>query len=130
MIVGGRAFVSDGSRVLAVGLADRRPAPVRVPPGGDEPPPGPGVTLTAAGDRLFARLGPTVVRPAGPKDEEAVLACFALRDGTNADAPLAKELWRVKPPAGEGKSPASWEGTPLGWSTPSTRSGLGCPSRA
>lgn len=114
VIVGGQVYVTDGFRVAAIdlltGATTRLGGPIAAPnlSGHD-----PCCTLTAAGDRLYARMGPPAVRFAdGPRDgEESVIACFAPPPVRNPGDPPLAELWRLRPPTGS--SPAVWEGAPL-----------------
>ena len=124
IIADGRVYVSDGKRVLAVNLTDRTLSPLTMSAAGVNP----SAALAAAGDRLFARLGPPAVRPAAPpkpvtekagrgkavkaeeESDDAVIACFPL---DRTDLAAVRPVWRLKVPAGEGRSPAVWEGAPL-----------------
>lgn len=126
VIAGGKVVVSDGSRVVVLDLrtgsrGNATLAPEKVLPFG-----GPrsaeaegGITLSTFADRVFARIGPTAVRPpdARPglgKAEDAALVCFAPPEKVGRFSPPLRELWRVRPPAApEGRGPAVWEGSPL-----------------
>jgi len=120
VVTSGQVFVTDGLRVFGFDLLTGKPtaelALLEPPAASYRPTPDACPTLTAAGDRLYARLGPATFRAPNPGDgaktEDTVIVCLGpvrKADGT----PALKELWRVKPPAGEGKSPAAWEGAPL-----------------
>jgi outer membrane protein assembly factor BamB len=111
VVIGGEAFVADGTRIfgfdLRTGKRTRSYSPLKlnVPPAariGDAC-----FTLSASGGRLYARLGPSVVRApetqaGGKASEESILVCLS---------PRLKELWRLSPP--EEKVPVAWEGAPL-----------------
>jgi outer membrane protein assembly factor BamB len=118
VIADGRVYVSDGRRVFAFDPSRRSATPVWTPAEGKTG--SPSATLTATGDRLFARLGPPVIRPVDPprsvkgkadhEPDDAVLACFDLDPNAK---PGARLLWRLKPPVSDGRSAAVWEGAPL-----------------
>jgi outer membrane protein assembly factor BamB len=127
VIVGGHVYLTDGDRVVAYELTTGRLIPI-YEPGRFELPGLPGrptvkptdpdacCTLTAAGGRLYARLGPPVVRapdPARKGAEESALVCLAPWGNAGKAAPPVRELWRVPPPDLEGRSPGVWEGAPL-----------------
>jgi outer membrane protein assembly factor BamB len=119
VIAGGHVYLTDGVRVLGydllTGVADSVFNPLRLggARGANRPAAESAVTLTAAGGRLTARLGPPTVRPPDAKaGGESTLACFAPPDGFRpGDRP--RPAWQVQPPAGEGKPPTTWEGAPL-----------------
>lgn len=112
-------YVTDGSRVFAFDLTTGRILPaVRLQ---DSPPASPPCcTLTVAGDRLYARLGPAVVRspepPRGkdaqPKAETAIV-CLGMRPDRQPGDPALRKLWELQPPKAEGKAAMVWEGAPL-----------------
>ncbi|MDB5312711.1 MAG: outer rane biosis protein BamB, partial [Gemmataceae bacterium] len=132
VIAGGRVYLSDGSRVTSFDLRTGGMGVVPVAPqaaladpdrrqndpGRKASDPDPCSSLTAAGGRLFARLGQPVVRApesskVGKAAEESAIVCFAPPANPGRNAPPMRELWRVAPPAAEGKGPGVWEGTPL-----------------
>lgn len=110
IIVNGVVFVADGTRVLGFDLQTGNrthtynPLRLNVPPPARTP--DACCTLMASGDRLYARLGPSIVRApetqGGKLTEESLLVCLS---------PQLKEQWRLSPP--EDKVPAAWEGAPL-----------------
>lgn len=120
VIANGRVFVTDGSRVfgydLLTGKALTLPARLADPPIIDpsKPPlPDPCPSLTAAGDRLYVRVGSPLVRPPdltkiGKGSEETEIVCL----GPAGEARQMQELWRIPPP-GDAKTPIVWEGAPL-----------------
>lgn len=121
VIVNGRVFVTDGLRVLGFDLVAGKPIVdyrLSIPPGID--PGNPGVaspSLTAARDRLYVRLGSPVIRTPdatkfGKPGEDTAIACLIQTVKVDG-SPTLKELWRVRPPAGDGKAPIVWEGAPL-----------------
>jgi outer membrane protein assembly factor BamB len=117
VIVNGQVFVTDGWRICGFDLGTGRQTAdlvlARRDDGtsrGSEPSP----TLTAAGNRLYVRVGPGVIRPAdlAKRGDDTTIACVLLTakaDGT----PTLKELWRLKPPPAEEKTAIAWEGAPL-----------------
>lgn len=120
VIVGGRVFVTDGEMIRGFELMTGKPLLDFVlpqPAGHDPGNPNSCPTLTAAGDRLYVRLGPVTIRPpTGTKSakpgEDTAIVCLAQTVKADGSAGL-KELWRVRPPVGEGKAPVVWEGVPL-----------------
>jgi outer membrane protein assembly factor BamB len=119
-VAGGEVFVASGARVYGFSL--RTGAPTReayksfLGAGGrrpDEPPPPDAeCTLTAAGGRLYARLGPSLVRaPVQQRDggfiPDGAIVCL----GLEAEGKFT-ELWQLFPPE-EKKVATAWEGAPL-----------------
>jgi outer membrane protein assembly factor BamB len=121
VIADGKVFVSDGRRIFSFGL--RTGAPIREVEISEEPPanPGPGgsSSLAFASGRLYARLGPSVVRtpvpvkPGMKPTADSAIACFDLTGDRDDPAPRYREIWRIAPPAADGKLSAVWEGAPL-----------------
>jgi outer membrane protein assembly factor BamB len=124
VVAGGKVFVTDGAAVYGFDLLHGRkldlPAQLAtpsVPPFDREKPPPDGCpALAAAGDRVYARVGPAaVVGPAAarapdpnkPGDQTAIVCLGPAPGGVTY-----RELWRVRPP-GAGKVPVAWEGAPL-----------------
>jgi outer membrane protein assembly factor BamB len=120
VIAGGRVFVSDGTSLhgydLLTGKAVAVPRVFGEPASFDptKPPlPDPSPTLTAAGDRLYVRTGPPLVRPpdaskTGKAPEETSLVCI----GPDPATGRLKVRWRLPAP-GDSKTPTAWEGAPL-----------------
>jgi outer membrane protein assembly factor BamB len=71
-------------------------------------------TLTAARDRLFARLGvPTVAPPSGVSDgPTSLLVCFAPPARATEISPPLEVRWKLAPPESPA-GPAAWEGAPV-----------------
>ena len=119
VIADGRVYLSDGNRVSAFDLLTGNPAAVAAAPRFALPAPRlaespAAATLTAAGGRVYARLGRTpAAAPAGAKAGESALACYAPPANPGRFSPPVREVWRVPPPAADGKPPAAWEGAPL-----------------
>ncbi len=117
IIANGRVFVTDGASVFGFELATGQALPpVRLgPPPGlgfdlEKPPPDASMGLTAAGDRLYVRIGPpTIQHLATPRGKAVETAIVCLGPGAADDL---SEYWRVRPP-GDAKTPAMWEGAPL-----------------
>jgi outer membrane protein assembly factor BamB len=123
VIVNGQVFVTDGYRVfgfdLATGVQTHSVFLANQPPlherEKDKPvPPDACPSLTAAGDRLYVRVGSPLVRaPDAAKfgrAEETLIVCIG---PTADDKRKMQKLWQLKPPVGEGKPPTAWEGAPL-----------------
>ncbi len=119
VIANGQVFVTDGQRVSGFDLvtgnrtADWSPAPTGL--AAAQKAPGPCPSLTAAGDRLYVRVGPPLVHaPEPPKPgrtpEETFIVCLVPNRDKEREL---KQLWQLRPPAGEGKPPIAWEGAPL-----------------
>ena len=112
VIVDGEVFVADGTHVygfdLRTGDRTRSYSPFDLNFGRAGRTVDAHCTLTAASGRLYARLGPAVVRspevlPNSKLLEQSLLVCLS---------PRLKELWRLAPPAAP-KVAAAWEGAPL-----------------
>jgi outer membrane protein assembly factor BamB len=122
VIVNGQVVVTDGHRVFSFDLLsgkrliDFTPLqPPQTTPNGPSRDTSP--ALTAAGDRLYLRLGISAIRPPNPAKmgrpgEESAIVCLmqvAKADGS----PGLREVWRLRPPVGDGKASVIWEGAPL-----------------
>jgi outer membrane protein assembly factor BamB len=124
VVEGGKVFVTNGRQLCGFDLLTGKaliphtlPSPPLTPsriPAEEKPLPDPCPTLTAAGGKLYVRTGPGVFRSGDQlgngKTDESFLICFAIKPQL---ANWAQELWRVKPPPGDGKSPVFWEGAPV-----------------
>ena len=122
VVVDGRVYVGDGSRVFTCDLFTGNPLTGKMSPLPGAAAAGsqsdPCSVLTAAGGRLYARGGPAVLRPlepaaAGGAAEESGLVCYGLFGQPRRTGPSLTELWRVKPPSAEARVPVVWEGAPL-----------------
>ncbi len=113
-------FVASGTRVYGFsmldGTATREPHKTFFGRGGARPneatPPDTECTLTVARGRLYARLGPSLVRaPSQQRDggfiPDSAIVCLGLETEGKFT-----ELWQVFPPD-EKKIATAWEGTPL-----------------
>lgn len=122
VIVNGRVFVTDGVRVFGFDLLSGKRiidfTPLQPPQGvSDGPSRESSPAITAAADRLYIRLGVSAIRSPNPAKigrlgEDSGIVC--LMQTTKADgSPGLRELWRLRPPLGDGKAPVIWEGAPL-----------------
>ncbi len=121
IIADGKVFVSDGRRIFSFGL--RTGAPLRELEVSEEPQkdsgPGGSSSLTFTSGRLYARLGPSMVRPPVPvkpgikPTADSAIACFDLMGDRDDPAPRYREIWRIALPAADDKPSAVWEGSPL-----------------
>ena len=121
VIAESKVFISDGRRVFSFDLRTGDPLPEFVmsedPPGELEP--GASSSLAFASGRLYARLGPSAIGPSKPLKAgekptgDTTVVCFSPVKKGGEPTPRFRELWRITPPAVEGKSPAVWEGAPL-----------------
>jgi outer membrane protein assembly factor BamB len=116
VVAHGRVFVTDGYRVFGYDLLTGNSSKWGSLPDeskfGKDAPPEPCPALTAAGNRLYVRIGPPLVRPPDAtkgKDDETAIVCLGPTDGQKE----LDVLWRVKPPEGDGGTPGVWEGAPL-----------------
>jgi outer membrane protein assembly factor BamB len=125
IIANGQVFVTDGCHVLGfdlikgdatctLTLLDPRELRSRAGSESTKPTPDACPTLTAAGDRLYVRVGAPLVRAPDPakfgKGDETAIVCLGPK---RKDERELKQLWKVRPPAGESKAPTAWEGAPL-----------------
>ena len=132
VIVDGRIYLTDGTRLMSFDLADGKrtmitalfPARVQPPLNFPEdirsaPTPRPVATLSVAGGRVFARIGPPAVRPpeslkrGGKGSDEAAIVCYSPPLNPGRFAPPVRELWRILPPTTEDRGAAVWEGVPV-----------------
>jgi outer membrane protein assembly factor BamB len=126
VILNGRVYVCDGNRLFSFDLATGFQKRVYPPPLIDLNERKPGLkptdvfacpTLTAAHDRLYARVGAPVLRPPEPAKpgatEVSEIVCFVPVDRSSPNLAPVRELWRIRPPSVEGRAPAIWEGAPL-----------------
>lgn len=122
VIVNGRVYLSDGYRLMSFDLrTGKETAIFTLPnPTGLSANPDGCSSLSVAGGRLYARLDvPPPARARNtPKPEvkggdETVIACYAPPKSPGRFAPPLRELWRVAPPAADGKGPVAWCGPPL-----------------
>ena len=109
VIVGGKAYVTDGNHLRAFD-------PLTGKPVGEEfvarqfdlkQSPEPAFTLTAADGRVFARLGSPSVRNR-QKDDGSLLHCFSPARGAAA----ATSVWKIAPAIADVPG-GVWEGAPL-----------------
>ncbi len=108
VILNGEVFVADATRVfgfdLLTGERTRAYNPNATPKS-----PTTCASLTASGEMLYARFGPSVVRApeaVAGVPEESSLVCFMPQGNT------LKQLWRLSPPE-DAKVPTVWEGAPV-----------------
>jgi hypothetical protein len=117
--LGGVAYVADAGRVQGFDLRTREPRfsyalPGQAPRGRvfgappPVPPPEAHHTLTAAGGRLYARLGAPAAAEPGGRPAVSVLACFAPPEAGGA----LGLRWQLPPPA-PARATAEWEGAPV-----------------
>lgn len=115
VIARGQVFVTDGNRVLGfdllTGAATGSFAASRPPAFPEKAPVDPCPSLTAAGDRLYFRAGPPVIRPTtaepgGLRGGPTAIVCLRLLEDRRL-----KEVWRIRPPAAP--APTVWEGAPV-----------------
>jgi outer membrane protein assembly factor BamB len=124
LIARGQIFVANGRHVLAYDLATgKRSGAFDLLPSGEEVPSwattklplnsGGAFTLTADGDRLFARLGPPTIK-ATRGEAASVLVCLQWRPDAATPAERLRSRWSIAPPkAGPADAVATWEGSPV-----------------
>ena len=117
VVVNDRVYVTDGYTLLGYDLKEPRLLAKsltlyeKLKVSGERTPP-PCPSLTAADGRLYVRAGPSVFNlPASGNGQasESFLICVALTPETNEGL---KRLWSIPPPAGDGRLPTVWEGSP------------------
>ncbi|HSQ57288.1 MAG TPA: PQQ-binding-like beta-propeller repeat protein, partial [Gemmata sp.] len=70
-------------------------------------------SLTASGDRLYVRGGPSLIRPPDPSKNTSHATEIVCLRCSGSDVPELQELWRVAPPQPDEKTQVVWEGAPL-----------------
>ena len=116
VISSGHVFVTDGRRLFAFDLVTGNRSHSLTLPQTVESPNTPSdvcPTLTAAGDKLYLRVGSGPIKPNdGIKREETAIACVGMSRKGDGELML-KVLWRITPPQAEDNTPVIWEGAPL-----------------
>lgn len=111
-IINDEVFVANGTRVYGFDLRTSEPTRdeyttfLKLEPNSAKPLEAQ-CTLTAAGELLYARLGPSVLRAPEQARSDSVLVCLSLRTQGKFT-----ELWKLLPPE-DGKAATTWEGAPL-----------------
>lgn len=112
IIADGWLYVMDGTRVLGYELATSKfmlvYPPVQTKGDARTGDPASSPSLAAAHGRLYVRLGPPVIRANDAGKTPSSIVCL-----DPSAKPASRFLWRLKPPAIEGRAQAAWEGTPL-----------------
>lgn len=118
VVAEGHVYVTNGYSLfwynMATGRSDAETLPNAKPfsVAGDKAVSVPCPTLTVAGGRLYARVGPMIFNSSSPssgKVEDSAIICYAIKKGPGDG--LSK-LWELKPPESEGKARSVWEGAP------------------
>lgn len=120
VVTNGQVFVTDGLQLLGFDLLTGKTTVRQTiftsssnPFSEEKSAPDPCPSLTIAGGMLYVRTGPFVFKALGlfgnARMDDSTIACYALRPDLSEGV---KELWKMKPPGGDGKSPIMWEGAP------------------
>ncbi len=113
IVVNGQVFVTNGLRLYGFDLltgnktAEERYSDHKVDGRAPEPCP----TLSAAGNKLYVRIGPVLFKApnSSEKPEESKIICYEVGNGSSKEL---KHLWSLPPPKGDDKTTTIWEGAP------------------